>query len=170
MPTAPAGPLASSSAATAARKADRRFWSIGWANDNNKFFSSSVKASGMFGWLRAWGPPLMTTCERRPQEADLVSALTKLTASRAAMMFGLLGVAGGTMAMTRDGANTNRDSYSGVDSIGANSPPDSQKAKVDKRAFRTAGAKGPPAPSRWIRSLSDYDRRERCEYAVTRYG
>jgi hypothetical protein len=57
-----------------------------------------------------------------------------------------------------------------VDRIGGNSPPDSRKPNVDKRAFRTAGAKGPPAPSRWIRCLSDYDRREPREYAVTRFG
>jgi hypothetical protein len=65
------------------------------------------------------------------------------------------------MAMTRDEL---------ADRIGANAPPDSPKPKVDKRAFRTAGAKGPASPSMWIRSLSDYDRREQREYAVTRYG
>jgi hypothetical protein len=62
------------------------------------------------------------------------------------------------MAMTRDEL---------VDSIGGSAPP---RPKVDKRSFRTAGAKGPPAPSRWIRSLSDYDRHERREYQVSRYG
>ena len=62
------------------------------------------------------------------------------------------------MAMTRDEV---------VDRIGANAPP---KPKVDKRTLRTAGAKGPPAPSMWIRSLSDYDRHERREYQVSRYG
>jgi hypothetical protein len=65
------------------------------------------------------------------------------------------------MAMTRDEL---------VDRMGANAPPDSPKPKVDKRAFRTAGAKGPPAPSMWIRPLDSYDRRERREFQVTRFG
>jgi hypothetical protein len=77
------------------------------------------------------------------------------------MMFGALGVAGGTMTIIRDEL---------VDRMGGNSPPDSPKSKVDKRAFRTAGAKGPPAPSRWIRSLDSYDRQQPREYAVTRFG
>ena len=62
------------------------------------------------------------------------------------------------MAMTRDEV---------ADRIGANAPP---KPKVDKRALRTAGAKGPPAPSRWIRSLDSYDLQQPREYAVTRFG
>jgi hypothetical protein len=63
---------------------------------------------------------------------------------------------------------TTRDEL--VDRIGASAPPDSGKLKVDKRALRTAGAKGPPAPSRWIRSLDSYDRQQPREYAVTRFG
>jgi hypothetical protein len=55
-------------------------------------------------------------------------------------------------------------------SHGASAPPDSQKPNVDKRAFRTAGPKGPLAPSRWIRNVNDYDRRQPREYAVTRFG
>ena len=57
-----------------------------------------------------------------------------------------------------------------VDRIGAHAPPDLQKPNVDKRAFRTAGAKRPLAPSKWIRSLSDYDRRQPREFQVTRFG
>jgi hypothetical protein len=57
-----------------------------------------------------------------------------------------------------------------VDRTGAKAPPDSQKPKVDKRTIRTAGAKGPAAPSMWIRPLDSYDRRERCEFQVTRFG
>ncbi len=57
-----------------------------------------------------------------------------------------------------------------VDRMGANAPPDSQKPKVDKHALRTAGAKGPPAPSRWIRPVADYDRHEPREFQVSRYG
>jgi hypothetical protein len=57
-----------------------------------------------------------------------------------------------------------------VDRIGGSAPPDSERPKVDKRAFRTAGAKGPPAPSRWIRPIAAYDRRQPREYQVTRFG
>ena len=57
-----------------------------------------------------------------------------------------------------------------VDRIGANAPPNSEKPKVDKRAFRKAGAKGPPAPSTWLKPLADYDRHQPREYAVTRFG
>jgi hypothetical protein len=47
-----------------------------------------------------------------------------------------------------------------VDHIGANAPPASEKPNVDSGARRTAGAKGPPAPPRWIRPVADYDRHE----------
>jgi hypothetical protein len=57
-----------------------------------------------------------------------------------------------------------------VDRIGANAPPDSEKPKVDKRAFRTAGAKGPIAPSMWLKPLADYDRRQPREFQVSRFG
>ena len=57
-----------------------------------------------------------------------------------------------------------------VDRMGAKAPPDSPKPKVDKRAFRTAGTKGPPAPSTWLKPLADYDRRQPREYHVTRFG
>lgn len=72
-----------------------------------------------------------------------------------------LGVAGGTMAMTRDER---------VDRIGANAPPASEKPNVDKRARRTAGAKAPPAPSSWLRNVNDYVRRQPREFQVTRFG
>jgi hypothetical protein len=45
-------PLASSSAATAARKAARCFWSIDAASESNRSISSVERLSGMFGWLR----------------------------------------------------------------------------------------------------------------------
>jgi hypothetical protein len=57
-----------------------------------------------------------------------------------------------------------------VDHIGGKPPPGPQKPKVDKRAFRTAGGNPPSAPSGWVRSLSTYDRRERGENQVTRFG
>ena len=57
-----------------------------------------------------------------------------------------------------------------VDRIAAFAATDSEKLKVDKRAFRTAGAKGPPAPSRWIRPLDSYHRQQRREFQVSRYG
>jgi hypothetical protein len=57
-----------------------------------------------------------------------------------------------------------------VDRIGANAPPDSEKPNVVKRALRAAGANAPPAPATWIRNVNDYDRRERREFQVTRFG
>jgi hypothetical protein len=57
-----------------------------------------------------------------------------------------------------------------VDRVGANAPPNSEKPKVDKRAFRTAGAKAPPAHPAWLKPLGSYDRRERSEYQVIRFG
>jgi hypothetical protein len=72
-----------------------------------------------------------------------------------------LGVAGGTMANTRDKL---------VDRIGGNPPPASQKPNVVNRALRAAGENSPPAPATWIRNLADYDRRERREFQVTRFG
>ena len=57
-----------------------------------------------------------------------------------------------------------------VDRMGAKAPLNSEKPKVDKRAFRTAGAKGPPAPSTWLKPLADYDRRQPREFAVARFG
>jgi hypothetical protein len=65
------------------------------------------------------------------------------------------------MAMTRDEL---------VDRMGANAPPYSEKPNVVKGARRTAGANAPPAQPRWIRNVNDYDRRERREFQVTRFG
>ena len=56
-----------------------------------------------------------------------------------------------------------------VDRIGAKAPSNSEKPNVNKRAVRAAGANA-PAPAPWLRSLSDYERRERHEYQVTRFG
>jgi hypothetical protein len=55
-----------------------------------------------------------------------------------------------------------------VDRMGASAPPDSEKPVVNRT--RTAGAKGPPAPSRWIRPIGSFDRRQPREYQVSRYG
>ena len=57
-----------------------------------------------------------------------------------------------------------------VDRIGANAPPNSEKPNVVKRARRAAGGNPPPAPSRWLRNVNEYARRERCEFQVARYG
>ena len=57
-----------------------------------------------------------------------------------------------------------------VDRIGANAPPDSEKPKVVNRALRAAGAKAPPARATWLKPLGSYDRRERREFQVTRFG
>jgi hypothetical protein len=56
------------------------------------------------------------------------------------------------------------------DRIGANAPRDSEKPNVDNGARRAAGANAPPAHPRWIRNVNDYDRRERREFQVTRFG
>jgi hypothetical protein len=53
-----------------------------------------------------------------------------------------------------------------VDRMGALAPPNSEKPN----RTRAAGAKAPPAQPRWIRNVRDYDRRERHEFQVTRYG
>ena len=47
---------------------------------------------------------------------------------------------------------------------------DSKKPNVVKRARRAAGAKGPPAPSKWIRNVNDYDRQQRREFQFARLG
>jgi hypothetical protein len=57
-----------------------------------------------------------------------------------------------------------------VDRNGAKAPPDSEKPNVDKRAVLAAGAKARPAHPAWIRNVNDYDRRERSEYQVIRFG
>ena len=57
-----------------------------------------------------------------------------------------------------------------VDRMGANAPPDSEKPNVVNRALRAAGAKAPLARSAWLKPLGSYDRRQRCEFQVSRYG
>jgi hypothetical protein len=57
-----------------------------------------------------------------------------------------------------------------VDRIGANAPPDSEKPNVVKCALRAVRANAPPAPATWLKPLGSYDRRERREYQVTRFG
>ena len=57
-----------------------------------------------------------------------------------------------------------------ADRMRANAPPASEKPSVVKRARRAAGAKGPPAPSKWIRNVNDYGRQQRREFQVARFG
>jgi hypothetical protein len=57
-----------------------------------------------------------------------------------------------------------------VDRMVAKAPLNSEKPKADKRTIRTAGAKGPAAPSAWLKALDSYDRRQPREYQVTRFG
>ena len=58
-----------------------------------------------------------------------------------------------------------------VDRNGAKAPLTTlEKPNVDKRAVLAAGAKARPAHPAWIRNVNDYDRRERSEYQVIRFG
>jgi hypothetical protein len=73
-----------------------------------------------------------------------------------------------------------------VDRIAANAAaPDSEKPKVDRVARaakpgpkksntaqgkQPAGAKAAPERSAWLKRLDSYDRHERREFQVTRYG
>ena len=57
-----------------------------------------------------------------------------------------------------------------VDRIGAKAPPNSEKPNVDNGARRAAGANAPPAPPRWLRPIAEYERRERREFQVSRFG
>jgi hypothetical protein len=56
------------------------------------------------------------------------------------------------------------------DRIGAKAPPDSEKPNVDKRARRAAGANAPPVKAAWLKPLGSYDRQQRSEFQVTRFG
>jgi hypothetical protein len=51
---------------------------------------------------------------------------------------------------------------------GAKAPPNSDKPN-DKRT-RAAGAKGPTAPSAWLKPVSSYDRQQGRVFQVTRFG
>jgi hypothetical protein len=55
-------------------------------------------------------------------------------------------------------------------SHGANAPPDPEKPNVVTRARRAAGAKAPPARAAWRKPLDSYDRHERREFQVARFG
>ena len=55
-----------------------------------------------------------------------------------------------------------------VDRMGANALP-SEKPKVVNRT-RPTGAKAPPARSAWLKPLDSYERRQRREFQVARYG
>ena len=57
-----------------------------------------------------------------------------------------------------------------VDRIAANAAPDQPDVKENKGARNHAAANAAAEPSRWIRSVNDYHRRQRREYAVTRFG
>jgi len=54
-----------------------------------------------------------------------------------------------------------------VDRMGANAPPE---PKVVNRAIQAARAKAPPACSAWLKPLDSYDRQQRREYQVARFG
>jgi hypothetical protein len=56
------------------------------------------------------------------------------------------------------------DQQQPVDRMAANAPPNSKKPSLT----RAVGANGPPAP--WLKALDSYNRRERREYQVTRFG
>jgi hypothetical protein len=56
-----------------------------------------------------------------------------------------------------------------VDRTGAKAPPDSEKPKA-VRKVRAVWRKGPPTRSAWLKPLDAYDRRERCEFQVARFG
>jgi hypothetical protein len=55
------------------------------------------------------------------------------------------------------------------DRIGAKGPPNSEKPKAANRT-RAAGSNAPPARSAWLKQVCSYDRRERREYQVIRFG
>jgi hypothetical protein len=65
------------------------------------------------------------------------------------------------MAITRDEL---------VDRMGANAPPDSEKPKVVNRALQAAGGNPAPARAPWLKPLDFYDRQQRREFQVSRYG
>jgi hypothetical protein len=56
------------------------------------------------------------------------------------------------------------------DRIGPSGRPRSKNAGEDRGEKNASGPHGPAAPSPWIRPLASYDRRERCELQVTRFG
>jgi hypothetical protein len=56
------------------------------------------------------------------------------------------------------------------DRIGSDEPPRSKNASNSKDRKTGGGSNEPAAPSPWIRSLGSYDRSERREYQVTRFG
>ena len=72
-----------------------------------------------------------------------------------------LGVAGGTMAMIREQR---------VDRIAGNPAPASENAHGNKDAKNASAANAAHAQPKWIRPLGSYDRRERCEFQVARFG
>jgi hypothetical protein len=72
-----------------------------------------------------------------------------------------LGLRGRTMAMSRDEL---------VDHIAPNGAPGSKTAKENNGAQSHAAPNGATAWAPWIRNANEYDRRERREFQVTRFG
>jgi hypothetical protein len=78
-------------------------------------------------------------------------------------MFGLLGAfAGGTMAMTQDEL-VDRDAA-------PNGALDRKHVKENNGAQNYAAPNGVPARAPWLKRLDSYDRQQRREFQVTRYG
>ena len=73
-----------------------------------------------------------------------------------------LGVAGGTMTNTRDELVDRR--------MGANAAPAHPDVKENKGPRNHTASNEAPAHPRWLRPLADFDRRERREFQVARYG
>jgi hypothetical protein len=65
------------------------------------------------------------------------------------------------MAITRDKL---------VDRIAANAAPVQPDVKENKGARNHTAANAATARAPWIRNVNDYDRRERREFQVTRFG
>jgi hypothetical protein len=57
-----------------------------------------------------------------------------------------------------------------VDRIAANAAPVQPNAKENNGAPNHTAANAAPAPTTWLKPLADYDRHERREYQVTRFG
>jgi hypothetical protein len=57
------------------------------------------------------------------------------------------------------------------DRIGPRGPAPLKNASEDRGEKNASVPHGPPAPpSRWLKPIADYERRERREYQVSRFG
>ena len=62
------------------------------------------------------------------------------------------------------------DQQQRVDRIAGNPAPDPEKPNVVKRAIRAAAGNPAPARPSWLKRLESYDRQQRREFQVSRYG